>query len=436
MDCRLFERQVQLNIDGLLSAKEREEMLQHAQVCPSCAAFLQDMTELSGMLTTRLRPMEPPAGFSRAVMAALAQPSAKQAPRPKVRRRPIWWRFGAVAAAAALLLAVGLHNIGPSQPGGNQNIIHQNPSTIIASNNPNSNTGLVDSSKTNPSIIDPLSNPNHQGSEPNAGLTGDVVEEPGDDNTEKEPETPVKTPIIASEPTVADIGDDSAPFLGFLDLPLPADRSLPSTEGAFSLTVLAIYEDCYAILPSITEAGVVEFYTKYKNKNHKWAQTLDAEEDAVHLEEVKALPTIAEIMGSVEESAAAGFSRVTAASPDGRNIAVNQAGEQPGIWLHKKSAASAEESLAQIEQEPAEPGLQIAAAGGGKILSWSPDSNKLIFTDNTGKLFVYYIFEKRTQLLYNGTVSCASWAKDSKMVVFSGKMEKKANSAIHTIIVP
>jgi len=436
MDCRLFEHQVQLSIDGLLSAEEREEMLLHAQTCPSCAALLQDMTALAGLLTKRLKAVEPPAGFSRAVMAALPGSSIKPASRPKVRRRPIWWRFGTVAAAAALLLAVGLHNIGLSQPGVEPTNPRQDPSRIVAVDNPNPNFNPVDSSNTGVNPIDPLPNPSNNDPTQIPSNTGDVADEPTGDSTVKEP--PVDQPINNGEPAVG-IDDDNPPFVAAMDLPRPANRLLPSTEGVFALAVLAVYEDCDAILPSFNEAGEVEFYTKYKNKIHKWTQSLGAEEDAKCLEEVKTLPTLPEIMGNVEGSAAANFSRVTAVAPDGRYIAVNQAGEQPGIWLHKKRAATVDDSaeqLGQAEQEQLEPGQQISTAGGGKILCWSPDSNKLIYTDDAGKLFVYHFFEKKTQPLYNGAVTCASWAKDSKTVVFSGKMDNKDNSAIYTIIVP
>jgi hypothetical protein len=446
MDCRFFERLVQLNIDGLLSAKEREEMQRHAQTCPSCAALLQDMTELEALLSTRLRPAAPPAGFARAVMAALPDAPAKRATGAKTRRRPIWWRFGTVAAAAALLLAAGLYSILPSHPGDNPPIDPPGPEIIVADNPiPNTNPGPVEPSSVDPKPNIPVPDPKGQDPEQDPHNTGAVVDKPDDPGTDEPPSAkPITQPIpeIIIEPDDSD-DDDYDRYEAAIDLPIPAlnlaDFLPPPVDGVFSLAVLAAYEDCDAILPSFDEAGTVVFYTKFKNKNHKWKQALNVEEEAEYLEQVTTLPALPEIMGSMEESATAGFSRITALSPDGRNIAVNQGGEQAGIWLHKKGAATVDESpdkATQPELEQLEPGTRISAEGGGKILCWSPDSNKLIYTDSAGKLFVYHVFEKKIQLLYSGTVSCASWAKDSKTVLFSGKMDKKANSAIYTIIVP
>jgi hypothetical protein len=340
-----------------------------------------------------------------------------------------------VAAAAAMLLAVGLHNIGPNQPVVEPANPPQDATRIVAGSNLDPNLGPDDANPISSDPIDPLPDPGNLDPEQytgTIGVTADDQDDPVGDLTTQPQENPGLVPSINTEPIIGEADDDFVPFAVALDLPQPAYQLLPPTDGVFTLAVLAIYEDCDAILPSINEAGAVEFYTKYKNKNHKWAQALVAGENPEHQEEVKALPTVTEIMGIVEESAAAGFSRVSAASPDGLYSAVNQGGEQPGIWRHKIIALM-EESAEQAEQEP---GLQIAATGGGKVLCWSPDSNKLIYTDSTGKLFVYYLFEKKTQPLFSGAVSCASWAKDSKTVVFSGKIDKKANSAIYTIIVP
>ena len=439
MDCRLFARQVQLDIDGLLSAIEREDMLQHAQVCPSCAALLQDMTELAGLLSTRLKAVEAPAGFAQDVMAALPQLPAKRAAGFKVFR-PAWQRWGVVAAAAALLLAAGLNGLWPGQPGETPPIIHENPAPIVAAD---PGPGPL----VQPPVVvgdikpAPVSVPAPDDPTQASGNTEEVAVDPTEP-VDDDPPPAAEIPNLPPGQVVAETGEGEIvdePFEGGLDLPASA-FSLAQPGGMFSLTVLAAYEDCDAILPSFNGDGLVNFYTKYKNKIYKWAQTVDAEAEPEYVDQVTALPALADLTGSMDESGTAGFSYISALSPDKRYTAVNCSGEQPGIWLYKNVMLpeATPEASGQALPEQAQPnaGLEISAAGGGKVLSWSPDGNKLLYTDNAGKLFAYYIYERNVQPLFGGTVTCASWAKDSKTVVFSGKIEKKAASAIYTIIVP
>ena len=444
MDCRLFERLVQLDIDGLLSVSEREEMLQHAQACPSCAALLQEMTELAGLLSARLSAVEAPAGFAQAVMAALPQLPAKQVAVAKIRR-PVWQRWGSIAAAAVLLLAAGLYGLWPAGQGDTPPGIPDDPTTIVADTPDPSQT---DKLPIAPDPIEPIPNPiSDPIDDPADGPIQDPIQNTGDnEDPSKEPEAaepvdppPVeKPPVITPTPPIVGqtgAGEEEGTEYG-LDLPASA-FSLAQPGGMFSLTVLAAYKDCDAILPSFTEGGLVKFYTKYKNKIFMWTQTLSAEAEPEYQDQVTALPTLSDITGSMDESATAGFSYVSALSPDKRYTAVNRSGEQPGVWRYRNIAPVPPEAAAEApKQEQPDEGLEISATGGGKVLSWSPDGNKLLYTDSAGKLFVYYIFERNIQSLYNGTVTCASWAKDSKTVVFSGKPEKKAFSAIYTIIVP
>lgn len=411
MDCRFFEHQVQLHIDGLLSVAEQKDMLQHAQVCPSCAALLQDMTELAVLLSAHLSAVEPPAGFAAGVMAALPELTVKQVPRIKVIR-PVWRRFGTVAAAAALLLAAGVYSLWPGEE----------PLPLDETNTP-----------TVAEDVDPGPAPNYGPVKPNLlPVPPDPIEENGpvdveqveedEDDTQQPLQTPEIKPVIAEEAP-----PPLLPFEGGVDLPLPA-LDPPQPASTFEITVLAAYEDCDALLPSFNKGGQVEFYTKYKNKLQMWTQTLGAEEEPAYQDQVKALPALTEIIGSMDTSVTAGFSNVSAVSPDGRFTVINRGGDQPGIWLYE-SAVLVEESA----EEPQELGELISALGGGKILCWFSDNNKFLYTDNTGKLFVYYIYgEKNIVPLYNGIVSCASWV-NSKTVVFSGKMLKNERSAIYAI---
>jgi hypothetical protein len=432
MDCRTFERQLQLNIDGLLSAEAREEMLQHAQACPSCAALMQDMTDLHALLSRRLCAAEPPAGFAQAVMAALPELPARQAARTKVKR-PVWQRWGAVAAAAVLLLAGGLYGLWPNGDGVQPEITVPGPGVVAGVPNPGPESGP---DVTPPVQLPPQTPPKTDDPLP-LDSADDDTEDPQAVDTPPTTDDPQGNPTVTLPPVIVaqDPQDNTEPYVGSLDLPRPALESaeVPQDDSVFLLTVLAAYEECDAVLPSLNKEGQVEFYTKYKNKTQLWTQTLGAEEGPQYQDNVTALPALTEITGSLDESAP-DLSKVSAVSPDGRFIAVNRGGEQPGVWLYANTAAA--ETAEAAEAPPAEPLVEISALGGGKILCWSADSNKLLYTDSSGKLYVYYNFLKKVDVLYSGAVSCASWAADSKTVVFSGKTAKNAHSAVYSIIVP
>ena len=427
MDCRQFERQLQLYVDGLLSTNEREDVLLHAQTCPSCAALLQDMTELVGLLSANLCTLEPPAGFMEAVMVALPELYVKQVKRIKVSQ-PVWRRWGAVAAAAVLLVAAGVVSL---LPGENLDLLPESdPGSIVAETDQFPDDFIV---TYNPTITPTLTESDDQSSLPDFTEIESVDEidaEILDNILEDENPLQMNEPTTNHDTIVIANNEEPTPYEGNLDLPQPA-LDPPQPGGKFSLTVLAAYKDCDAILPSFTKDGLVEFYTNYKSKNILWTQNITTEQEAQPQDHLKDLPTLTEITGSVDDSETKGFSYIAALSPDARRIAVNCGGEQRGIWLYSNITP-----IEEVWQVPKENGLAVSILGGGKVLSWSPNSNKLLYTDESGQLFIYYIFEQRIDSLYNGIVSCANWAQDSKTVVFSGKMEKSQLSAIYTIIVP
>ena len=442
MDCRLFERRVQLYLDGLLSALEQEDMLLHAQVCPYCATFLQEMTDLNNLLCSRLTTVEPPVGFATTVMATLpdlyhtTKNPVEQLVIANKIKRPVWQRWGTLAAAAALLIAVGVYSFWLNAD------TNTNTDTLFV-NNPNAN--IIAKNEDIPAII-----PTPQENQPSQ-LTFDNPEailEPDEqivitdlldpqevDAQQVEPQAEEAPNTITSTPIV--VAEIDEPFEGFLDLPSPAYEIDPPqlTNDMFTLSVLAAYKDCDAILPSLNKDGLVEFYTKYKNNTYCWTQSLTAQEDPEYQDQVKVLPAISEIIGNVDMSAIAGFPYISSVSPDGRLTVVNRGGEDPGIWLYTNTAQTEVNEEALIENN--ETGVKISASSGSRVLCWSADSNKLLYVDNAGKLFAYYLFApQNTMLLFEGIVDCASWANDSKTILFSGKPDKRSRSAIYSIIVP
>lgn len=427
MDCQLFERQVQRGLDGLLAAHEQADVQKHAAVCPSCAALLEDMTAVDGLLHMRLSAVEAPEGFAEAVMSALPAPYAKPVLR-LVLPRQRWLRFGSMAAAAALLVGIGIYGFLPSSPVADQTAL--GPVDIsIAERLPEANNDPQPPQPANNYQLPARIN-SQQEPEPNPPGLGDVFSPQNSGQTEVNPQddNPVAPP--PQDPRVAEV-EPPMPYSMPVGLSQPAYN--PKSEGVLALTLLAAYEDCDAVLPSLNKEGLVEFYIRYKGLTHLWTQTLDAQEAPVYVGQVKAMPSLFEIMGSTDESAAAGFTQVSAVSPDGRLLALNRGGEAGGLWLYNNPPAPE----VPPAEEPAEQGVSISGGlGGGKVLSWSPDGNKLLYTNAAGNLYVYYLAEDLPVPLYSGIVTCASWAGDSATVLFAGKENKEGRSAIYTIQVP
>jgi hypothetical protein len=82
---------------GLLDGAERAELLLHVAGCPRCQGYVSELSEVADGLARLAPEIEPPAGFSRRVDAAI------RGGRIRHLRR---WATVAVAAAAAAIIAV------------------------------------------------------------------------------------------------------------------------------------------------------------------------------------------------------------------------------------------------------------------------------------------------------------------------------------------
>ena len=430
MDCQLFERQMQRNIDGLLSVHEQADMLKHAGLCPECAALLRDMTALEYALKMGLRAVDAPAGFTASVMAALPEPYTKKLWGRGFSARQ-WLRYGSVAAAAVLLIAAGIFGLF-NGGAGDVSLIDPVPGAVIAGNPDKDIT-----------VQPPLQVVDNK---PDTTVAGEVIEPDDIDNlpeddavdpdiTENAPDaintdTKPQPPIVAGADDDADDGDE--PYTANIELPKPAiDGNSPRGEGAFALTLLAAFNDGDAILPSFNSDGLVEFYITYKDVHQLWTQSLVAESLPEFKDKVKALPSLYTLSGSSDESAKTDYPCVSALSPDGRAKAINRGGEKPGLWLYEDLLSPD----ASLKEDTAK---EISNMAGGKVLSWSPDNNKLLYTDAAGKLYVYYLHMPTVLILplYEGAVTSAGWAGDSTRVLFAGKTEKDRHSGVYTIIIP
>ena len=82
---------------GMLDGAERAEVLEHVHRCPSCQAYVSELTGVADALVHLAPEIEPPAGFSRRALASMQRPK-------RLRRR--WVAAIAAAVAAAAILSV------------------------------------------------------------------------------------------------------------------------------------------------------------------------------------------------------------------------------------------------------------------------------------------------------------------------------------------
>jgi anti-sigma-K factor RskA len=102
---------------GSLDGAERQALVRHLEDCSSCRRELELLRGDLGMLALTTAGPKPPARSRQRLMSAIANenratssrlPLAVATPAPPVRRRSWWPTLGWVAAAALVLLCVGL----------------------------------------------------------------------------------------------------------------------------------------------------------------------------------------------------------------------------------------------------------------------------------------------------------------------------------------
>ncbi len=95
MDCRIVEQNIDLFVDGMLSDKERQQLLDHAAECASCQKAIDDAMRLKNALGS-IGDLDPPQG--------LAMSAIKKAKMSEKKRKPLFaYVSGATAAVAAVI---------------------------------------------------------------------------------------------------------------------------------------------------------------------------------------------------------------------------------------------------------------------------------------------------------------------------------------------
>ncbi len=93
MDCRIAQQNIDLFVDGLLSEKDRQQLLDHAASCAPCQKAIDDAVRLKNALQS-LPEIEPPKGLA---MSAIKKAKMK---------KPLFVYISAATAAVAAVIAL------------------------------------------------------------------------------------------------------------------------------------------------------------------------------------------------------------------------------------------------------------------------------------------------------------------------------------------
>lgn len=109
MNCAEFAERIEDYLVGAISVADREEVNQHATVCPACGTILREVEEGAAFLRLAVPQVDPPPGLRSRILAAA---HTGRPPLVAARSQPGWrWTFPPLAAALSLLgllLLIGL----------------------------------------------------------------------------------------------------------------------------------------------------------------------------------------------------------------------------------------------------------------------------------------------------------------------------------------
>ena len=334
------------------------------------AQKLLDDAEFDELLSVGLEPVSPPDDFTERVMAAIAAEEAPAA-KPKLIRFP-FRRFaaGLGTCAAALALFFGISsatdNAGPS------GILSDKPLQLAM--NPTVTPQAAEDSLPAPAAA--------QTPAGDLALPAASTAEPAPaDSPNAAPEEQAVTP-----PQVMD-----GEFI------LPRTAYGTETGAAISARMLASVEGTRLYLPGFAGKNAV-FYTEDDSYVYSWRVDL-ASPSEPQVSMIAAKSDLADASVMLQHNAAPIESTSLITSPDKAMLAQNSV---DGIWI----------SLLEGDV------FRLTEEGNGKLLLWSPDSSKLVFTNDEGALFVGYPLERRIYQLAAGTVTDACWSDDGKTLLY------------------
>ena len=395
MNCRKYQKLISKFEDGLLSEEEKQLLYRHCEVCESCREEVFLAHKLDDLLKEHLNPVDPPENLISNIMDVL--PETVEFGRPRTRVAS-WRNLGLAAAALFLVISVASFGL---WPGSGDNIAVDNPdntSDIVIADNSSNSDPVNNITDENNATDENNVNPDTDIENPNTDDPDEIAADPH--NTE------TTNPGSENEANEEDSGQ--------VNLPIVASGG--KVWGDIALTLVAEHEGSDVLLPVITEEGQIEYLISDNGSYQLWQKSISSTKQAVLLEE--------SYTGSLtdRESYVEKKDYGVAVSPDGTMVAANAKGESTELWISDNNS----------EGDP----TVYCENAGGNLLSWAPNSGKLVFDDANGCLYVVYPAEDVVFLVFEGKVESVCWTKDSKILVFAARDNDDTNIKLYQVTLP
>lgn len=432
MDCQKRQAEIYLYLDGQLPAERTADLLQHIEYCEECQEFLAKATALEELLHDVGSLVEPPAGFAASVMAALPPVSVTTSESdiatakviPFRKRFPWAARLGTAAAAAAIVIGVAVAN-----PFSDGQVVQPLP---VTPENPNISVGEVTPPLTESEMPVPgdSNETSHNGDTMTPSNENQSIEvAPSDGTTTQQSlDTPEQQPFVTNQPSESDTSTQQPTEIpptqennttedttrnepgvsGEISLPKAAYGTVGI--GRFETRLIAAHEGVDVLSPMVNaKTNIANYYVEVDGKIQLWQVNID---DCSEPTFVAAFDNMADVQSSAEVASATKIPAAlseeesfSAFSPDGSMVATTITGEEePGLWL--ASISNTDEPQRLFDKQC------------GKILSWAPNSGKIVFTDHQGCLYVGYPAEDLVFPVATGTVSQVIWLDRGNTIVF------------------
>lgn len=397
MKCRDYQNLINMLIDGRVSDEEKQRLFEHCQECSSCREELRLAERLDALLSDYLQPVEPPADFVFRVMEALPEQDGGSRATVKI---PFLRRIGLAAASFVMVATVAAYGL---LSGG---------APYMVANDPETPPGIVVSDKG-----DDNDNTN-AGTDQNSGVLPDTGTASGDEavttGNNDNNDTPTATDNNPGSQTTEDSNNNAVTDSGEVKLPVVA--SYTKVWGDFALTLLAGAEEGDVVLPTIDADGQINYLLEQDGAYQLWQKAINGNGEPLLLEDPFS-GSITERASYIDEKDSS-----VAVSPDGTMVASNKKGENAELWLSNNNSET-------------EPTVSCKNAGGG-LLSWAPNSSKLVFDDADGNLYVIYPVEEVVLLVFEGQTESVVWSSDSQTLVFTAKAATDDHSKLFKVTLP
>lgn len=434
-------------MDGELSVQEEKALYAHLHTCDVCRLEFNEVREIHGLLQSSLVTVEPPADLTNRIMAAIPWESPQASDdvsslNEEVKETSIrknWWnaftqgcqrvmrswQFRSTAVALGALGIMLLTN-GVNTP--QSQVAKKQPAT------PQIGMEEHTTKDTEPDIIAlviPEEN-NTESSEKNVPHD-EVREKPVEQVIPEKTIKPVKNTSNESSKPAEEVVTQEAPEVhrDIIQLPLPASEQndvyiLPElTEQTVAGVSYVKSVDQSVFQPEVLDEGKTLRYVAFNGETYEvWTVALSEGAQPQKLE----VPDGTVLNGTLTKDNTALIdnfitsdmkfaSLVSDVSPDGANIILN-VGNPDGV-----SAPDLSRGLWLVHTDGKSQMQQMTEIGGGQLIKWSPDGQKITFTSDADLLYVLnlqenILFQVTSIKDINPKQQTLTWTPDSSTIYY------------------